>query len=90
MTVIIPRVHLNGTSKGELLEQFKTADRALRAAEEALQRAAPNERDYYVIEPNPFEGARAAHVARIKALTKVREEIMAIAIGVVDQKGGRP
>ena len=58
MTVIIPRIHLNGTSKGELLDQLKAADRALGAAEEALGRAAPNARDYYVIEPNPFEQAR--------------------------------
>lgn len=44
----VPTVHLNGTSKGELLDQAHRAARAVANAITAVMQAAPNGRDFYV------------------------------------------
>ena len=85
MTVIIPRVHLNGTAKQDLLDQLKELDRALRNAEDALAKASPNARDYYVIDADAFTKARDQHVRRARLIAGIRDEIMGIAVGIVDQ-----
>jgi len=45
--MIIPTVHLNGTSGQDLLEQQQAILDALRAVREAMMAATPNGRDYY-------------------------------------------
>jgi hypothetical protein len=85
----IPTVHLNGTSGAELLVQLQYATEALRAAEHALERAAPNGRDYYVQDEGAFEQARREHGSRVLRLAEVREELEQIAQAVYEQ-GLRP
>ena len=46
--MMVPTIHLNGTSHDELLRQILDAKEAIRKAVEALANAAPNMRDYYV------------------------------------------
>jgi hypothetical protein len=82
---MVPRVHLNGTSKEELFNQLKDAIRALRIAEIALGEATPNARDYYVISSSAATAAREQHMARLRKLDEIRKEIEAIAEGVLDQ-----
>ena len=86
---MIPRVHLNGTSQEELLNQLKEADRALRVAEEVLGKAMPNARDYYVISSSAATVARDQHVDRLRKIDGIRQEIQAIAIGVIHQADNR-
>jgi len=45
--MMMPTIHINGTSAKELLEQLRNASVAVREARGALQQAAPHGRDYY-------------------------------------------
>jgi hypothetical protein len=78
-TRVFPIVHLNGTSKRELIDQACEAGRALRAAYDACSNAAPNARDYYLREGS-FGLAQAAHVARMNALSEQIAFFQALAI----------
>lgn len=87
MTLAIPTVHLNGTSKEALLDQVYEAVEALHAAGRKLAAAAPNARDYYV-QPNeaqPFTRAQTEHYARMTKLKEVIAELEQIGEGIVDQ-----
>jgi hypothetical protein len=72
--LILPIVHLNGTSKDELIAQRRDAGATLRHALEALSEMAPNARDYYPT-PGLFEKARAQSDRRIAAVRAVYKEI---------------
>jgi hypothetical protein len=53
----IPTVHLNGTSRDELISQLRGAMEAVHAAEKALAQAGPHARDYYVVGPHAIQTA---------------------------------
>lgn len=84
--VVIPRVHLNGTSKGELLVQLIEAEDAVFAAIRALGLATPHRRDYYVIDQDAITRARNAHRARTLKLEEVLCELQQIRAGVAAQE----
>jgi hypothetical protein len=75
----IPTVHLNGTSRQELIDQLYVAVRALHEAGSALARAAPNARDYYVQNPLAFSLAQDQHYARMQKLRDITRELEQIA-----------
>lgn len=79
---MIPRVHMNGTSRNELIEQHMAALRAVQAAQVALQNACPNGRDYYVIDNTATQRAMAEHMARLGKLTDVHKELETILEGI--------
>lgn len=72
--LVIPFVHLNGTSKSELLALREQVYAALDEAAAALRQMAPNGRDYY-LEPGRFEEAVAQHDSRIKAIRDIMAEL---------------
>lgn len=81
-----PTVHRNGTSGEDLFDYNLNAVHVLRDAEEALAKAAPNGRDYYVQEdPRAFAIASEEHQKRQKALKFVREQLEEIAEDIQDQ-----
>jgi hypothetical protein len=45
--VIIPTIHLNGSSKKDLLDELRAAISSIDAAIDATRRTCPNGRDYY-------------------------------------------
>ena len=79
MTLAIPTVHLNGTSREELMEQLLNAVEALRVAIDAVSAACPNGRDYYVQGPDATQEALRQHANRLHNLTAVRVELNEIA-----------
>jgi hypothetical protein len=85
MTVIVPMVHSNGTSKEELMQQLLDAHHALTEALGAMGRASPHGRDYYVMGNETLTKAGDDHRARIAKLVEVIEEIEEIAQGVIAQ-----
>ena len=89
MKLAIPTVHLNGTSKGELLRQLIDAINAIHTAEDKLAQACPNGRDYYVQGPSATALAMDQHAKRARALRSARDELEAIA-EAVDEQGKRP
>lgn len=76
---MIPTVHLNGTSRAELLRQLTTAAEAARTLIEALNEAMPNGRDYYPQGDDAIQQARREHAVRIDAVRNIKIDLMAIA-----------
>lgn len=85
--MIVPTVHMNGTSKDELLRQIEIAHAAINHAIEGLAGAAPNARDYYVQGPGAFPQARAEHEARMHKLSDVMSELLALNEAIYEQGG---
>jgi hypothetical protein len=84
----MPVVHLNGTSAWVLCEQRSEASNALRTAREALQRMAPNARDYYPAGPEAFGAAVKQHQRRLRVLNELADEITAEAEYLFNQMPG--
>ncbi len=77
--MMLPTIHLNGTSPKTLLEDHLNALRAVQTAMEAIAAAAPNGRDFYPQGPDACGKAGVEHRERIARLKKVYDEMMAIA-----------
>jgi hypothetical protein len=77
--MMIPTIHLNGTSRDGLLEPLMDAIEALRVAEDAMNAAAPNGRDYYPQGADAFNHAVAEHLDRQRRIHAVRAELNTIA-----------
>lgn len=76
--MILPTIHLNGSSPDELLRQNIEARKALRRAIEAFEQATPNARDYYPQSDNAHRQAVREHLSRVQRLRDVMEEVSAI------------
>ena len=79
-----PVLHRNGTAQDMLMDDYDAALQALRSATIAVQYAAPNPRDYYLLKDS-FEKAHAEHVARLQKLADVIGEIAALMESVANQ-----
>lgn len=84
MTIALPVINLNGTSKAELLALQVAVLDALSDAMTVLQNAAPNGRDYQTALPGTYELARDQHAARWRNLYNIRAEIELIAESIAD------
>mgnify|MGYP001336589642 CR=1 FL=1 len=82
--IAIPSVHRNGTSQEELVEALTKASLALFDATAPLAACSPNQRDYYLQPDSVWKMAVEQHSARVAALHKVREELVAIAEAILD------
>jgi hypothetical protein len=87
--MVIPTVHLNGTSKEALLSQLSAAICALGKALESLAEASPHSRDYYIQEAGAFVRAEQEHAARISSVMVVRDELASIYAQVSSQGSRR-
>jgi len=83
--VVAPTVHLNGSGKASLLEQYHKVREAIWAAQEAISESHPHGRDYYVQnEPEEciygaaLQRAAIEHRARLLKLVEIEDEINAI------------
>jgi hypothetical protein len=76
--MMVPTIHLNGTSKDELVSQLIDAHKAIVEAMEALMKASPNARDYYPQGPDAIKTAFEEHRARVAKLHSVCDELFMI------------
>lgn len=83
--MLIPTVHLNGTSGEVLRYQWLAAGKALDAALSALCDSGPNARDYYVQGTDAPFTAQREHEARVKALRQMRDDVAAVVDGIEEQ-----
>ncbi len=74
----VPSLHLNGSSADALIEQLTEAGHALRQALRALDDAAPNARDYYVLGDEAFAKAMREHLSRVERVRSVLLEVASI------------
>jgi hypothetical protein len=81
-----PSIHLNGSSRKDLLDQQTNAMISIRTAIEAVSEACPNARDYYPQGDQAYSGARAEHVSRLERLHAILKEYEEIADAIVDAK----
>ena len=93
--VRLPSVHMNGTSKDELIRQNMDAYRAVETALDVLSKAAPHGRDYYPqnglnegVYDTPFILADQDHHDRLLKLASVRDDLLEL-IGGIDMGGFR-
>jgi hypothetical protein len=80
-----PVIHLNGTSREALMEQYLDARNAVEDAIVALVKAGPNPRDYPVA--GTFGEAAIEHSARVNALRVVSKQLYLI-IEALDARAG--
>ena len=83
--MLVPTIHLNGTSGEDLLDQYASAVEAVREAIDAVCDAGPNARDYYVQGPDAALAAQREHEARVASIKRVRDDLAAIVEGIQDQ-----
>lgn len=91
MSVVLPSIHMNGTSKEALEKQYIKCWRAVNNAIETLQQNPPHCRDYYVqnTEDNLYEAyqpAREQHNSWGDKLRVVKKELEELILGI--QAGG--
>lgn len=84
--LIIPTVHLNGTSEVGLIEPLMKARNAVIDAARALNAAAPHARDYYVQGDWVYNLAKGQHVQRYVILHNMIDELGWIIQGIQDQQ----
>ena len=73
-SIILPIVHLNGTSKGALIESRSNVYDALRQVLDVMREMAPNGRDYYP-QPGLMEKALEQHHRRGKVIADLMTEL---------------
>ena len=77
--MMIPTIHLNGTSRIALLAAHMEAGRKLRAAIDALRETAPHGRDYYPQGNGAISVAMREYQSRLDRLQGVLKELQDIA-----------
>jgi hypothetical protein len=74
----LPTIHLNGSSPDCLFDDYEKAATALYKALDALNKTAPNGRDYYVSGPSALAKAAAEHIDRCRRVRSVITEFQII------------
>ena len=82
--LIVPCIHMNGTSKQDLSDALEASHDAINEAIEKLRATAPNGRDYYIYDSNAYGLAADQHYDRMKRLYEVKKELDAIIGGILD------
>jgi len=87
--MILPTIHLNGSSKSSLIDDITNAAWKLRQARTSLENMYPNERDYYPQGSAVYQQAREEHDARIRKVTEVMKELEELATAIDELPGNR-
>jgi hypothetical protein len=82
MSLTIPTIHLNGTSRKGLLDPMREAVHKLHEAGTALAQTAPHGRDYYPQSGEAIYAAQKEHQARMAKIRSVVDELEEIAIAI--------
>ncbi len=80
-----PLVHMNGTSKQQLIDVRERAWYALSDAFAALREIAPNGRDYYPYGPDELGKAIDANMDRMRLVQSVIDELAEEMVAISDQ-----
>ena len=87
-TVIVPMIHLNGTSADSLMGAIDAAHDAIGQAYEMLKQCSPNGRDYYThaTAPQAMTTAQDEHRARLLSLHNLQAELYAISLAIDERE----
>lgn len=89
MSMRLPTIHLNGTSREYLFEEAVAAAGALRGAIAALEGMTVNARDYYPQGPDAYSEAAREHRGRIERVRGVLSEVYVLLDSLDETKEGR-
>lgn len=81
----LPVIHSNGTDARTLRDDYLLAEIAAENLIRALQRCAPNGRDYYPISQSAATKAMNEHIDRLKKAEDILRELWAIGMSVSEQ-----
>lgn len=81
--MILPVIHMNGSSPNRLAEHYSMAILALEGAIARLAEVAPNGRDYPAGD-DAFATAAREHTERLRSLEKVRADLEALCVHCVE------
>ena len=84
--MMVPTIHLNGTSRESLLEGYEKAHRAVRAALKEVAEIGPNGRDFYPQGPDALSKASDEHRARMNALSNILRDLEALGEAIDNEK----
>lgn len=76
--MIVPTIHLNGTSREELFRQLSSVTEALDNVLDKMSNAVPHGRDYYPQGDDGYKKAIHEHIVRVNTVTALRNEYMAL------------
>jgi hypothetical protein len=76
--MIKPTLHLNGTSRGQLLREYRELQAAYYRVMEAEANLTVHGRDYYPQGEHAYAQAREAYVFRTSAARRAYEDVSAI------------
>lgn len=82
--MILPTIHLNGSSKESLIDAWCQAGLDVGKALASLADTCPNPRDYYPQGPDAHRQAMKEYKVRVDKLQSVRLELMALASALDD------
>lgn len=74
VNIVLPVVHLNGTSRLSLIEEQQEVLYSLQDVVAKLKNAAPNMRDYYPV-PGRWQEALEQHKRRLTTITDLIAEV---------------
>lgn len=77
-----PTVHMNGTSREDLLDGYLKAYWAIRNAREVVILSGPHGRDYYPQGDHAINRATQEHVSRVRRLEDIQLELSELANAV--------
>ena len=84
--MMIPTIHLNGTSRASLLSELESAHAAMSAAIDALRQVTVHGRDYYVQGEHAYTQARSEMDARLIALKDIANDVLTMHINIRSQR----
>jgi hypothetical protein len=87
--VVLPVIHLNGTSADDLANALVVALEKLWEAQQALANAGPNARDYYPLGPSVVQLALEQQRVREEQLQDIRTDLATVLDSVLDQQQRR-
>ena len=84
--MMIPTIHLNGTSRDALLSELESAHAAIGAAIGALRQVTVHGRDYYVQSDCAYALARHEMDVRLTALKDIANDVLTMHINIRSQR----
>lgn len=87
--LMVPTIHLNGSSPTNLRDANRLVGDALRQLAELMVDAEPNSRDYYLQGDGAYNRARSEHVARLDMVRRLRLEYTYIVEKIDEQLTAR-
>jgi hypothetical protein len=83
--MMLPTIHLNGTSREALYGPYVAARQAVVEAIDKVRATNPNGRDYYPQGPDAIHEARVQHLIRIDCLEAIKAELEQLALATMPE-----